>query len=159
MQALIDEGDKVKARKVIDLAMTKLPVDEFGYYTLLEPFITGYYELGDQASAHKLLDKLIKKYQESLVFYAGVSATDQSYIRNDIATDIERYRSLLWLAKESGDDAYYNKEYPKFNKLNQGVGRYKRENEGEGAFDEEDTLAKALKAAEITPTADTTKKK
>ncbi|MFP9114153.1 DUF2723 domain-containing protein [Flavobacterium sp. RHBU_3] len=131
MQALIDQGDKVRARKVIDLAMTKLPVEQYGFYTLLEPFITGYYELGDKQSAHKVLDILIKKYQESLVFYAGVSPSDQTYIRNDIATDIERYRSLLWLAQENGDDEYYNKEYPKFNQLNQKVGKYRRENEGE----------------------------
>ena len=151
MQALIDEGDKVKARKVIDLAMTKMPVELFGYYTLLEPFITGYYELGDKEAAHKLLDTLIKKYQESLVFYAGVSARDQIYIRNDIATDIERYRSLLWIAKDMGDEEYYQKEYPKFNTLNQKIGRYKRENEGEAA-PEEDSISKYLNAADGTKT-------
>lgn len=149
MQALIDEDDKVKARKVLDLAMTKMPVDLFGYYTLLEPYISGYYQLGDTANAHKLLDQLSKKYQENLVFYAGVSPSDQQYIRTDIATDIERYRSLLLLAQEHGDDAYYNKAKVKFNELNQKVGRYKRENEGEASLEQE-LLRNAEKQADTT---------
>jgi hypothetical protein len=85
------------------------------------------------------------------VFYAGVSARDQIYIRNDIATDIERYRSLLWIAKDMGDEEYYQKEYPKFNTLNQKIGRYKRENEGEAA-PEEDSISKYLNAADGTKT-------
>ena len=129
MQALIDEGDKVRAKKVIDLAMQKMPVEYYGYYTLLEPFITGYYELGDTANAHKLLDKLVKKYQENLTFYSGVSIADQQYIRIDIVTDIERYRSLLLIAQENGDDAYYNSARKEFNNFNQKFSRYKRENE------------------------------
>jgi Protein of unknown function (DUF2723) len=129
MQALIDKGDKVKAKKVIDLAMTKLPVQYYGYYTLLEPFITGYYELGDTASAHKVLDQLVKKYQENLLFYSGMSLADQRFSKMDIVTDIERYRSLLLLAQESGDTAYYNKARKDFNNYNQKFSRFGRDNE------------------------------
>ena len=129
MQALIDKGDKVKAKKVIDLAMTKMPVEYYGYYTLLEPFITGYYELGDTANAHKVLDQIIKKYQENLLFYSGMSLSDQQFSRMDIVTDIERYRSLLLLAQESGDDAYYNNARKDFNNYNQKFSRYGRDNE------------------------------
>lgn len=129
MDALIEKGDKVKARKVLDLAMTKMPVEYFGYYTLLEPFIEGYYKLGDTENAHKVLNQLTKKYQENLTYYSGMKASDQYYIKMDIITDIERYRSLLLLAQENGDETYYNNARKAWNDFNNKFPRYKREAE------------------------------
>ena len=77
MEALIKEGKKDKAKKIIDLAMQKMPVEYYEYYTLLEPFATGYYELGQKQQARQLLDKLIKKYQENLIFYRGLAIDDR----------------------------------------------------------------------------------
>ncbi|MDV6170311.1 DUF2723 domain-containing protein [Flavobacterium sp. DG1-102-2] len=129
MEALINEGKKDKAKKVIDLAMTKMPLEYYEYYTLLEPFATGYYELGQKEDAHKLLDKLITKYQENLTFYRGLSSSDQNNVAVDIVTAIERYRSLLWVMKDNGDTAYYNAAKVKFNEFNQRAGRFKRDKE------------------------------
>ncbi len=42
MSKLIAEGKMDKAKKVIDLAMTKMPVDQFEYYSLVDPFAKGY---------------------------------------------------------------------------------------------------------------------
>jgi hypothetical protein len=129
VEALLNKGDKVRARKVIDLAMAKMPVDYFGYYTLLEPFASGYYELGEKAKAQQLLAQLIKKYQEDLLFFSGMSASDQNFSKMDIITDIERYRSLLLIMKENGDDDSYNKARKEFNAYNQKFARFNREQE------------------------------
>ncbi|RDI15808.1 DUF2723 domain-containing protein [Flavobacterium sp. AG291] len=129
MEALIKEGKKDKAKKIIDLAMTKMPVDFYEYYTLLEPFASGYYQLGYQKEAHELLDTLIKKYQENLTFYRGLSVSDQNLVAIDIITAIERYRSLLWVMKDNGDEQYYNTAKIKFNEFNEKAGRYKRDKE------------------------------
>ena len=128
-EALINEGDKVRAKKVIDLAMTKMPVDYFGYYTLLEPFAAGYYELGEKEKARQLLGQLIKKYQEELTYFSGLSMNGQENVKIDIITDIERYRSLLLIMKENNDIASYNKARKEFNAYNQKFGRYKRDEE------------------------------
>jgi hypothetical protein len=129
VEALLNKGDKVRARKVIDLAMAKMPVDYFGYYTLLEPFASGYYQLGEKAKAQQLLAQLIKKYQEDLLFFSGMSASDQNFSKMDIITDIERYRSLLLIMKENGDDDSYNKARKEFNAYNQKFARFNREQE------------------------------
>jgi hypothetical protein len=129
MEALITEGKKDKAKKVIDLAMTKMPVEYYEYYTLLEPFASGYYQIGEKQQARQLLDKLIKKYQENLIYYRGLSIDDQNAIAVDIVTAIERYRSLLWVMKDNGDEQYYTTAKVKFNEFNQKAGRYKRDKE------------------------------
>jgi MFS family permease len=128
-EALMKEGKKDKARKIIDLAMEKMPVDYYEYYTLLEPFASGYYELGEKQKARQLLGQLIKKYQENLIYYEGMSVADQNDIHIDIITSIERYRSLLWIMKDQGDMEYYTTAKIKFNEFNTKFRKYKRDNE------------------------------
>lgn len=129
LEKLLQEGKTDKAKKVIDLAMREMPVEYFGYYTLLEPFAGGYYQTGQQAKARQLLDTLIKKYQENLDFYKGMSIGDQDDIHIDIITAIERYRSLLLVMKDNNDTAYYEKAKVAFNSYNSKFPRYRRENE------------------------------
>lgn len=129
VEALINEGKKDKAKKIIDLAMAKMPVDYYGYYTLLEPFASGYYELGEKEKARQLISQLIKKYQEELTYFSGLSKSGQNNVRIDIITDIERYRSLLLIMKENNDTGAYNKARTEFNNYNQKFKQYGRENE------------------------------
>jgi hypothetical protein len=129
MEALINEGKKDKARKIIDLAMTKMPLEYYNFYTLVEPFASGYYELGEKGKARDILTKLSKKYQENLDYYKGLSPSEQNDIHVDIITDIERYRSLLLIMKDRGDLESYNKAKPAFNRYNNMYERFGRDNE------------------------------
>lgn len=129
MEKLINEGKNDKAEKIIDMALTKMPMDYYGYYTMVEPFAGGYYALGEKAKARALLDRLIKKYQQNLSYYAGIQASIQNGFASDIITDIERYRSLLIVMKDRKDLEYYNKNKPAFNTFVQRFGRFGREPE------------------------------
>ena len=129
MAKLITEGKNDKAKKVIELAMTEMPFEKFNYYSMLEPFTKGYYQVGEKAKAHDLLEKLITKYKENLNYYGNLSASDQTDIAVDIITDIERYRGLLQVMKESGDIEYYNKNRPTFNTYIKMFSRFGREKE------------------------------
>ncbi|MBC7847420.1 MAG: DUF2723 domain-containing protein [Flavobacterium sp.] len=115
MDKLIAEGKMDKAKNVIELAITKMPLEKFGYYSMVEPFAKGYYQVGEKAKAQELLGKLVSKYQENLNYYGKLGLSDQNDIAIDIITDIERYRSLLKVMKESGDIAFYNKNRAPFN--------------------------------------------
>ena len=72
-----------------------MPVDMFGFYTLLEPYIGAYYELEATKKARELFLKVSNKYQESLSYYSGLSQENQSKYIQTIYSDIERYRSLV----------------------------------------------------------------
>ncbi|MCP2027035.1 hypothetical protein L1276_002179 [Flavobacterium sp. HSC-32F16] len=129
MKELIAEGKIDKAKNIINLAVTKMPLDKFGYYSLVEPFAGGYYKVGETAKAHDLLDKLVNKYRENLDYYKTLSGSDQSDLAIDIITDIERYRSLLQVMKENNDKAFYEKHKTTFNTYVNIFERFGREKE------------------------------
>ncbi len=129
MEQLINEGKTDKARKVIDLAMAKMPLDYYDYYTMVEPFAAGYYEIGDTAKARALMDKLTAKYRQKLDYFSGLEPSEQNALSMDIMTDIERYRSLLTVMKDRGDSAYYNRHRAEFNRYNGKFRRFGRDNE------------------------------
>lgn len=129
MYSLIKEGKTAQAEKVIDLAISKTPIDYYGYYLTLEPFATGYYEIGKKEKARELIEKLMTKYKEELKYYSGFKANDQSFMATDIITAIERYRSLLKVMKKQGDIEFYTKSKIDFNSYNNRFSRFERDME------------------------------
>jgi len=115
IEQLINEDKYDKAEKIADLAMKKMPVDDFGYYTLLEPYISAYYEIGSKEKARKLYKDVTRKYQESLTYYSNLTEDTQKRYLEEIVTDIERYRSLVDLLIAYNDKELELKETEKFN--------------------------------------------
>lgn len=129
METLINEGKKDKAEKVIDLAMNKMPIAYFEYYSMVDPFAMGYYEVGKKEKARKILSELIVKYQESLTYFSNLKIAEQYSYGSDIVTDIEQYRGLLEIAKNAKDMAFYEKEKIKFNNFNKRFAVFNRKME------------------------------
>jgi len=95
IEQLINENQLNKAEEIADIAMTNMPVDYFGYYTLLEPYISAYYEVGNKEKAQKLFHQVAEKYQESLSFYSGLTINNQERFFEEIYVDIQRYSALV----------------------------------------------------------------
>ncbi|WP_347373852.1 DUF2723 domain-containing protein [Aequorivita sp. Q41] len=114
-EALINQDEKEKAEKILDLAMEKMPVKYFEYYSLLEPYVIGYYELENIEKARKVYKDVTAKYQEHLLYYNGLKFSKQRAIAEDIISDMERYRSLVQLVVYDDDEAYARAEAKKFN--------------------------------------------
>ena len=94
-EQLINEDKLDKAEDVADIAMDNMPVEYFGYYTLLEPFIGAYYEVGNKEKAQRLFKDVAKKYQENLFYYSSLKVDKQEQLFEDIYTDIQRYKGLV----------------------------------------------------------------
>ncbi len=114
-EALLNEDKKEKAEKVLDLAMEKMPVDYFEYYSLLEPYVLGYYELEKTKKAREVYEATIEKYQEHLMYYNTLKFSQQRAIVDEIISDMERYRSLVQIAVVYDDENYGKEEARKFN--------------------------------------------
>lgn len=114
-ETLITEGKKEKAERVMDLAMEKMPIEFYGYYSLLEPFVLGYYELGKTEKAREIYAKTSKIYQEHLDWHSGFDYKRQRRNADEIITNMERYRSLVRIVVLYDAEEYGRKEVDKFN--------------------------------------------
>ena len=105
---LLEEGEIKKSEEILDLSLDKMPVDYFGFYSLLEPYISTYYKLEKFKKGDQLFISLSNKYQQNLKYYSNLSKSKDSrfsiytYAEN-IITDTERYRSLVEAALNSNN--------------------------------------------------------
>jgi hypothetical protein len=129
MEQLINEGKLAEARKTIDLALAKMPLDYYGYYSMLDPFAAGYYRVGEQIKARELLTQIMNKYRQNLDYFTSMSPKDQDAVSMDIVTQLEAYRSLLRVMHDANDTAFYNQNRENFNRYNTKFGRFGRKNE------------------------------
>ncbi len=113
-EALIDQGQSEKAIEVLDLAMDKMPLESFGYYSLLTPFVEAYYSAGAQAKAQILMQQLSKGYREYMNYYAGVSLDDQYSMSQELLAYVERYRSLVEAVVQARDFEVLPEEFGLF---------------------------------------------
>ena len=105
-EVLIDEGKLEKAKEIIDLNLEKMPVDYFGYYSLLTPFIEGYYRVGATEDARKLFDQIAEKYRDQLEYFESLSLNLQYDLGEEILTEVERYRALTEVIIDNNDEAF-----------------------------------------------------
>jgi hypothetical protein len=114
IEKLINEDKLDKAEEIADIAMTNMPVDNFGYYSLLEPYISAYYEVGNKEKAQNLFSQIARKYQENLKYYSSLKVNSQEKLFEDIYTDIQRYKSLVDILLKY-DPQFADKESDIFN--------------------------------------------
>ena len=94
-EKLINEGKIEKAKNVMDLAIDKMPIDYFGYYSLLVPFVDGYYRIDQIEKAQELSKRIAFKYSDRLNYFSSLSPDTQYRLGEEIITEIERYRALI----------------------------------------------------------------
>ena len=112
---LIEESQYDKAENVLDLAMEKMPVDYFEFYSLLEPFILYYYQINKVEKARAVYQSVVRHYQEHLFFYSKLSYNKQEAIGDEIFSDLGRYRGLLDVLASFDNQEYTVIEAEKFN--------------------------------------------
>jgi len=116
IEQLINEEKLDKAEEIADIAMAKMPVDKFGFYSLLEPYVSAYYEIGNLEKGRALYKDVAKKYQENLVYYSSLDLEDQErVVGEDIYLDIQRYRALIDILVIYNDKDFALQETKTFN--------------------------------------------
>ena len=113
-EELINEGNDQKALEIIDLALEKMPVDFFGYYSLLVPFVDAYYRLGASEKGAELLQQIAAKYADRLQYFASLNINDQYQLGEEVITEIERYRTLTEALLVHADRTIMEEELDRF---------------------------------------------
>ncbi|WP_420571763.1 DUF2723 domain-containing protein [Kordia sp.] len=115
MEALIAEGKHEKALSVIDLAVEKMPVDVFGYYTFVIPFVEGYYMLDEKEKGRALAYQIITKYKEQLAYYSSLKYDSLPEFTEDILYTMDQYNAIVKIMIENDSKNVATKELRAFN--------------------------------------------
>lgn len=115
VETLINEEKIDKAKDIINIAMEQMPLDYFGFYTFVEPFLDGYYKVGETTKARDLFQRLKKKYQERLAYYAGIPLNEQYEHFDNIIADMEGYRRNIDILIQNDTQEMAEKETLIFN--------------------------------------------
>jgi len=113
--ALTADNQTDKAIELLDLGMNKMPLKYFEHYSMIEPFVSSYYDAGAKAKAQDLLNRVILKYQDEIDFYKALPLEEQNQVVQEIITAIERYRGLVMTAINNQDDEMIEKHFDTFN--------------------------------------------
>lgn len=118
-ETLMNEGQDKKAEDILDLAMEKMPVELFDYYSLVEPFVLGYYQIEKPEKARKVYEAVTGKHQEFIAYYGGLNIDRQGELIEDIYSKMNQYESLVEITYAFDTPEYYAQEKEKFlNHLN-----------------------------------------
>ncbi len=114
-ETLIKENKIDKAKEIINIATENMPVEYFEYFTFVEPFVDGYYKVGETKKARKLFHKLKTIYQERLEYYANVPLDQQYENIENIIADIQAYQRNITILNKNKDKELAEKETLIFN--------------------------------------------
>lgn len=137
VETLIQEGKIDKAKDIIELSLTHMPIEKFGFYTFVEPFLSGYYEVGELEKGRDVYYRLRKVYQERLSYYAGLTYEAQYHQIDEIIGDLEGYRRIVDIIIEYKDLPILENERTLFNDF---VDKFKHFYQQEEEDDEESLL-------------------
>ncbi|WP_276389492.1 DUF2723 domain-containing protein [Eudoraea chungangensis] len=139
MEALINENKIEKAKDIIGIAMTNLPVEYFSFYAFVEPFVDGYYKVGETQEARDLYTKLKSIYQDRLTYYSGIPLDEQYDHIEDIIGDMEAYRRIIDILIDNDDREMAEKETLLFNEHIERFSHFYRDNGLEDAIEVPET--------------------
>lgn len=114
MEALIAENKIDKAKDIIELSLTQMPVKYFDFYTFAEPFLDGYYKVGEVEKARTLYAQLKGIYQDHIDYYAGLPLEEQYVQAEQILSDLEAYKRIIDIVSSNNDIQLSEKESEEF---------------------------------------------
>ncbi len=115
MEALIEENQIEKAKEIINIAMTNMPVKYFAFYAFVEPYVDGYYKVGETQKARDLYGELKDIYQDRLDYYSSIPLDEQYEHIENIIGDMEAYRRIIDILIDNNDRELAEKESLLFN--------------------------------------------
>ena len=114
-EELLKENKHNQAREILDLAMENVPLEHYGFYAFVEPFLDGYYAVGNKDKANDLFGSLSKIYQDRLEYHALSPLDQQEQQLESILSDLQGYRRVLDILATHENDQLAQKEQEKYN--------------------------------------------
>lgn len=98
--ALIDEGKRDSAVKVLDQCMKVMPAETVPYNVFVLGIIEGYYRAGELKKATEITEKMIKLTQGELDYYLSLDISNVSTVENETQRAMSVMQELSRLTRQ-----------------------------------------------------------
>jgi len=105
-EAYLKEGDSLKAKEVLDLSLEKMPIKDFGHYSISLGYPLLYYKIGDKEKARETSATLIDIFQQYLKHYSTFEGNDINLVVDNLDTYFYMYKDILDTAYRYDDENY-----------------------------------------------------
>lgn len=94
-EALAAKGERQKAREILNLANTEIPVEKYNDPRSLTAIIYAYILAGEEKKGLALADQLQKEIMNEYDYYLSLSPRDQQYVKRQMATQPMLYSMVV----------------------------------------------------------------
>ena len=109
-EAFAKKGDTLRAIEVLDLSLEKMPIKDFGHFSLSAGYPEIYYQLGKVEKARKAAETLIQIFKEQLTWLAEFPPEKSSWYENQLRDTFFTYRTVVnQIERLDPDKTYFEK--------------------------------------------------
>jgi len=101
------KGDSITAKEVLDLSLEKMPIQDFGHYSISLGYPQLYYNIGDIESARATSATLIDIFQQYLIHYSTYEGNSINIVIDNLDTNLYMYKDVLETAYHYEKDVEY----------------------------------------------------
>lgn len=114
VEALIAEGDTVRAKKALDYASKVIPAETVPHDYSSNMMALYYYQLGLKAQGDAILDAVAKNSADYLTWYASLKPSQQNNATNSIGHEMAVINQVLQISNEVGAKEVFEKYRKQF---------------------------------------------
>ena len=102
------ENNVAKAEEILDLSLEKMPIKEFGHYSISLGYPELYYAIGKKEKARKTAKTLMSVLNQKLLWFSNYDESYQYIIWQDVYSTIQMYIMVIDYISDNEPD---NKEF------------------------------------------------
>ncbi len=106
-ETFVKEGDTLKANEVLDLSLEKMPIKDFGHYSIALGYPESYYKAGNTNKARQTTNTLLEIIEQRLIHYSTFKDEDINLMFDDLDTDLYMFQNVVRQAENFDSDPLY----------------------------------------------------
>lgn len=115
-EAFAVEGDTLKSKEILDLSLEKMPIKDFGHYSISLGYPELYYRIKETELARKNADVLLGLIKENLLWLSTFPKEELNYIFDEVQTNMYMFEEVLRQIKIYDTDEEFQKRQTEFRK-------------------------------------------
>ena len=116
-EALTDEGDTVRAEKVLDKIMDLTPHQNVPYDMFMPSIADAYFRIHQDKKANKIMDDLLNLSNSYLTYYTALDQKEQAQISDEINYNIRIFGNAMQMARKYNQNELSKKAEDMFSKF------------------------------------------